>query len=77
MVELFNFLMLDQGQVITINFVKAARIREALTKVINDLPLVNRRALLDFLINSCDQVYKPSVNKMYFLVSVLERKLKI
>ena len=61
MVELYNFLTLDQAQVIIINSSRAAGISQAFTNGIAGLSLLNWCAFLDFLINSCDQVYKPSL----------------
>ena len=48
MVELYNFLTLDQVQVIIINFWRAAGRSQAFTNDIAGLPLLNRCSFLDF-----------------------------
>ena len=48
MVELYNFLTLDQVQVIIINFWRTAGRSQAFTNDIAGLPLLNRCSFLDF-----------------------------
>ena len=59
MVGLYNFLTLDQGQVIINNGSRSAGICQALTIGVIRLQPLNLCALLDLLISLCDQVYNP------------------